>query len=86
CDHTQRAKRELSNVSVRSKDGKVLFYTHSERLYLDVPMNNGRLTPIVIGAQLKDKPRKDGYELVLIEEDASGKPLGGFALNILPKK
>ena len=71
-----------ANALVKSKNGRTYFYTTESRLIINVPMVNGRLTPVVIGTQFSDKPGKDGIELVLIEENMSSMQLGGFALRI----
>ena len=86
CSHGKPSKQQKATASIKSKDGKVYFYTSKDRLTIDVPMENGRYTPVVIGAQLQAKPKSHGHELVLIEEDLTGKQLGGFALQILPEK
>ena len=87
CVTTGGNQREYkkSNARIKAKEGLVYFYTTESRLILDIPMVNGRLTPVVIGAGLTSKPAKNGHELVLIEEDESGKQLGGFALSIETK-
>ncbi|WP_430408462.1 S8 family peptidase [Kordia sp.] len=78
-----------ANALVKSKNGRTYFYTRDSRLIVNVPMINGRLTPVVIGTEFSDKAGRDGKELVLIEENMSSLQLGGFALRIeksRPKK
>ncbi len=81
----ERAVHKRPNAHVKSKNGLVYFYTTESRLILEVPMINGRLTPVAIGTEFKGKPGKEGRELVLIEEDMSNQQLGGFALSIQGK-
>ncbi|WP_298516278.1 S8 family serine peptidase [uncultured Kordia sp.] len=71
-----------ANAKVKSKNGQTYFYTRESRLIINVPMINGRLTPVVIGTEFSDKPGKDGIELVLIEENMSSLQLGGFGLRL----
>jgi len=78
----EQNKCKKTNAMVKSKNGHTYFYTTESRLIVNVPMINGRLTPVVIGTEYSGKPGKDGIELVLIEENMSSMQLGGFALRI----
>jgi len=78
----EQNKCKKANALVKSSNGRTYFYTSDSRLIINVPMVNGRLTPVVIGTEFSGKPGKDGIELVLIEENMSSLQLGGFALRI----
>jgi hypothetical protein len=45
-------------------------------------MVGGRLTPVVIGAELPPNTKAGVYQLSLTEHTASGQSLGGFSLQI----
>lgn len=86
CCHNNRhlvlERYKKANAMIKSKNGLVYFYSTASRLIVEIPMIDGRLIPVVIGATLDAKPPKGGHELVLIEEDMSGKQLGGFSMSM----
>lgn len=53
------------------------------RLVLDVPMVGGRLTPVVLGVSVPHGTAKGTYEVPLIEQDATGRSLGAFAMEVV---
>jgi len=75
--------KSAGNVEVRAFRGHRVFQLISgSRLELEIPMAGGRLTPIVLGIVLPKGTNKGDYEVPLFELDASGRPLGAFALQV----
>jgi len=68
---------------LQQRRGQRIFQlAQGDRLELTVPMVGDRLTPVVIGAELPPHRKAGVYTVSLTEHTASGKPLGGFSLQI----
>lgn len=68
---------------LQQRRGQRIFQlAQGDRLELTVPMVGGRLTPVVIGAELPADAKAGVYQLALTEHSASGQALGGFSLQI----
>ena len=72
-----------ADLHVAVVDGQRRFYLTGARLTLDVPMVGGVLTPVVLGAQFPKGTLKHACEIVLIEQDMNGRPLGAFSFEIV---
>lgn len=84
--HRPKNEQNKSVALSRINRGQRVFQlAEGSRLVLDIPMVNGRLTPVVVGAFIPKKYAKNTYEIDLVEQDVTGKAVGGFALLIAPK-
>lgn len=92
CCGTSGPEQKPSNSTAQSgivvdriRGYRVFRLDTGDRLTLDVPMVNGRLTPVVVGAWLPEDEDKQPREVVIVEQDEHGRTLGGFSLMIKPR-
>lgn len=84
CCGKGKGKTGSQNVVIDQRQGLRIFrLSQGDRLQLAVPMVNGWLTPVAIGANLPKDTKKGVYDLHLTEHNQSGKRLGGFSLQLI---
>jgi hypothetical protein len=85
CNENQGPRfPDAGKVIVDHWRGNRIFRLKSgSRLILDVPLVSARLTPVALGASLPQGTPTGAYELVLIEQDAAGRSLGAFSMELV---